>query len=103
MGNQLCADRPAAVVGGEPRRQRPLQVPRVQESRGLAYPRAGLAADVFRRQHISADQGALICGSVVCELLLPVPLAAASTRWPYARPQRPGALPLGAEPYAAGD
>ncbi len=50
IGNQLCADRPAAMVGGEPRRQRPLQVPGVREDRGLAYPWADLAADVFPRR-----------------------------------------------------
>jgi hypothetical protein len=43
---EISADRQAAVVGGEPRRQRPLQVPGVREGRGLAYPRADLAADL---------------------------------------------------------
>jgi hypothetical protein len=36
------------VVGGEPRRQRPFQVPGVREGRGLAYPRADLAAHISR-------------------------------------------------------
>jgi hypothetical protein len=47
VGDQVCADRSAAMVSGEPQRQRPLQVPGVREGRALAYPRAGLAADVF--------------------------------------------------------
>src|SRR5450631_1335182 len=41
---QSCADRQVAVVGGEPRRQRPLRVPGVREGRSLAYPRPSLAA-----------------------------------------------------------
>jgi len=40
--------------------------PGVRESRGLAYPWAGLAADLLPHQHISAGQGALICEAVVC-------------------------------------
>jgi hypothetical protein len=60
-----------------------------------------VAADLFSRQRLNADQEPLIWEAFVCEL--PVPLAAASTRWPSARPQRPGVLPLGAEPCAAGD
>ena len=44
VGDQPCADRQVAVVGGEPRRQRPLQVPGVREGRSLAYPRPSLAA-----------------------------------------------------------
>ena len=37
-----------------------------RESRGLAYPWAGLAADLLPHQHIIAGQGALICEAVVC-------------------------------------
>jgi hypothetical protein len=50
-----CHDRQAAVVRG-PQRQRPLQAPGVRESRGLAYPWAGLAADLLPHQQISAGQ-----------------------------------------------
>jgi hypothetical protein len=40
----------------------------------------------------------VICETVVCGQLLPVLLAVASTRWSSARPQRPVALPSGAQP-----
>jgi hypothetical protein len=43
LGDQPCADRPAAVVDGEAQRQRPLQVPGVREGRGLVDPRADVA------------------------------------------------------------
>jgi hypothetical protein len=76
VGDQPCADRQAALVGGESRGQRPLQVPGGGESRGLAYPWAGLAADLFSRQRISGGQSAPTC-EAACELLTPVPPAVA--------------------------
>jgi hypothetical protein len=48
VGDQPCADRQAAVVEAESEKQRPLQVPGVREGRGLAYPRAELAAVVLQ-------------------------------------------------------
>jgi hypothetical protein len=59
LGDQLCADRPAALVGSEPRRRRPLQMSGLPQGRGLAHPRTDLEADLPQHFTVGHEIGRL--------------------------------------------